>query len=87
MKHFPKLLFAISILLMAACSSTKNTTSSSSDNGKIDVVFVQVNDVYEIAPVADGKEGGMARVATLKKQYYEQNHNTFLENNTGQRKF
>jgi 5'-nucleotidase len=37
-----------------------------------------VNDVYEIAPIAGGKEGGMARVATLKKQYQKQNPNTFL---------
>ena len=78
MKHFPKLLFAFFVLLMSACSSTKNTTSSITDNGKIDVVFLQVNDVYEIAPVAGGKEGGMARVATLKKQYYQKNRNTFL---------
>lgn len=78
MKHFPKLLFSFSILLMAACSSTKNTTSSNTDDGKIDIVFLQINDVYEIAPVAGGKEGGMARVATLKKQYYQKNRNTFL---------
>ncbi len=37
-----------------------------------------MNDVYEIAPVAGGKEGGMARVATLKKQYAKTNPNTFL---------
>ncbi len=78
MNHFPKLILAFSVLLMAACSSSKNTTSSITDDSKIDVVFLQINDVYEIAPVAGGKEGGMARVATLKKQYYKQNPNTFL---------
>ncbi len=65
----PVIFFAI------ACSPTK---SIKRDNGKIDVVFVQVNDVYEIAPVAGGREGGMARVATLKKQYLQKNPNTFL---------
>jgi len=48
------------------------------DDGKIDVVFVQVNDVYEIAPLEGGKTGGMARVATLKKEYLKANPNTFL---------
>lgn len=78
MKNIPKLLFVVSVLMMAACSSTKNTTSSATDDGKIDVSFLQINDVYEIAPVSGGKEGGMARVATLKKQYLQKNKNTFL---------
>jgi 2',3'-cyclic-nucleotide 2'-phosphodiesterase (5'-nucleotidase family) len=34
--------------------------------------------VYEIAPLAGGKQGGMARVATLKKQVQQANPNTFL---------
>ena len=37
-----------------------------------------INDVYEIAPLAGGKEGGVARVASLKKQYLQKNRNTFL---------
>lgn len=70
---------AIYILLtFSACTASKNSGSIAGDDGKIEVVFLQINDVYEIAPVAGGKEGGMARVATLKKQYYEQNRNTFL---------
>ena len=62
-------------VFLASCSATR---LSKRDNGKIDVVFVQVNDVYEIAPVAGGKEGGMARVATLKKEYLAKNPNTYL---------
>ena len=52
--------------------------SSIKDDGKIDIVFVQVNDVYEIAPLGGGKEGGVARVGTLKQQEKEKNTNTFL---------
>ncbi len=48
------------------------------DDGKIDITFVQVNDVYEIAPLENGKVGGMARVATLKKEQLLANKNTFL---------
>ena len=39
---------------------------------------MQINDVYEIAPLTGGHEGGVARIATLKKQYLQQNPNTFL---------
>ncbi len=60
----------------ASCNVLRKTPVK--DDGKIEVVFVQVNDVYEIAPLAGGREGGMARVATLKKQYQDRNSNTFL---------
>jgi len=64
------------IIVLSSCSSTKKATSK--DDGKINVTFVQINDVYEIAPLSGGKEGGMARVATLKKKYQQKNPNTFL---------
>ena len=69
-------LYTILILQLTACSPTRNTATR--DNGKINVTFVLINDVYEIAPLAGGKEGGMARVATLTKQYRRANPNTFL---------
>ena len=67
--------FFVSIFLNA-CSSTKNVAKTASDNGKIDITIVQINDVYEIAPLDGGKAGGMARVATLKKEYLRENENT-----------
>ena len=45
--------FALSIFLNA-CSSTKNAAATT-DNGKIDITIVQINDVYEIAPLDGGK--------------------------------
>src|SRR4051812_40744798 len=77
MKQSLKLLPVVATLIVASCKTVR-TTSSKKDDGKIEVTFVQVNDVYEIAPIAGGKEGGMARVASLKKQYKKANHNTFL---------
>lgn len=76
MKQLQLLLF--SCLFTLACSSTKNgiTFSTSIDDGKIDFTFLQINDVYEIAPLEGGKKGGMARVATLKKQLIKENPNT-----------
>jgi 5'-nucleotidase/UDP-sugar diphosphatase len=47
------------------------------DDGKIEVVFLQLNDVYEIAPSDGGKVAGMARVATLLKKLERENPNTF----------
>ena len=67
---------AIILLVFDSCSSTRKATSK--DDGKINISLLQVNDVYEIAPLSGGKEGGMARVATLKKQYQQKNPNTFL---------
>lgn len=64
------------LVVFASCSSTRNAISK--DDGKINITFLQINDVYEIAPLGGGKEGGMARVATLKKQYQQKNPNTFL---------
>ncbi len=65
--------------LFISCSTTKQITTNGQiiDDGKISLVFLQVNDVYEIAPLAGGKEGGMARIATLKKQLLKENSNTF----------
>lgn len=69
---------AASILFITSCKTTGYIPTSTSDDGKIEVNFVQVNDVYEIQPLAGGKEGGMARVATISKTLKQQNPNTFL---------
>jgi len=74
MKFFLRLSFVF--FVFASCTATRKTGSK--DDGKIDVTFVQINDVYEIAPLSGGKEGGMARVATIKKKYQQKNPNTFL---------
>ena len=66
----------IALLIFASCKTAKQTTTG--DNGKIDITIVQINDVYEIAPLDGGKVGGMARVATVKKEYQSKNANTML---------
>jgi len=77
MKPVSRLLLFVFTLTFAACSSTRNLEGKK-DDGKIEIVFLQVNDVYEIAPIAGGKEGGMARLATLKRQWLQKNPNSFL---------
>ena len=72
--------FQLAVVCMMAffisCSPARNITNQ--DNQKIDIRFVQINDVYEIDAIAGGKEGGMARVATVKKQSLQKNKNSFL---------
>ncbi len=69
--------WSIMILLStASCNVTRHGIVR--DDNRITVTFIQINDVYEIAPLSDGKEGGMARVATLKKESLQKNPNTFL---------
>jgi 2',3'-cyclic-nucleotide 2'-phosphodiesterase (5'-nucleotidase family) len=63
-------------LFIVSCSTSKNTVGG--DDGRLTLQLVQINDVYEIAPLNGGKEGGMARVASLKKTYLRQNPNTLL---------
>jgi len=75
MKRFFLLILPLSFLV--SCKTASSITGNK-DNGKIDVTFLQINDVYEIAPLGGGKEGGIARVATLKKEYLQKNPNTFL---------
>ncbi|MBX3102458.1 MAG: bifunctional metallophosphatase/5'-nucleotidase [Bacteroidetes bacterium] len=37
-----------------------------------DFILIQMNDVYEIAPMENGARGGLARVATLRKQLMQE---------------
>ena len=72
------LCLSVSVLLFGSSCSVRHINPSIRDDGKIEIVFVQVNDVYEIAPLNGGKEGGIARIATLKKQQKDKNNNTYM---------
>lgn len=48
------------------------------DDEKINFTLMQLNDVYEIAPIQGGEFGGMARVETLHQQLLQENKNTLL---------
>ena len=75
MKKITCYLLTIS-LVFTSCSVYKKTTAT--DDGRITINLVQINDVYEIAPLNGGREGGIARVSALKKKYVENNPNTLL---------
>jgi 2',3'-cyclic-nucleotide 2'-phosphodiesterase (5'-nucleotidase family) len=61
--------------LLFSCKSTQTATNKASEN-TVDITFLHVNDVYEISPLEGGKVGGMARVATLRKELLQKNPNT-----------
>ena len=44
----------------------------------VKVTLLQVNDVYQFAPVDQGTRGGLGRIMTLKKSVQQENPNTLL---------
>ena len=44
----------------------------------VKVTLLQVNDVYQFAPVDQGTRGGLGRVLTMKKAIQQQNPNTLF---------
>jgi len=70
-------LFALLLILLVFNSCSLFKTSVKDDN-IIKVTILQLNDVYQIAPLEGGKVGGMARVETLHKQLLKENPNTLM---------
>lgn len=66
---FTKLVIVAVILLFFSCNR---------DDSKINFTFLQLNDVYEIAPIQSGEFGGMARVETVHQELLKENKNTML---------
>ena len=69
MKIIKSLLYILSIALLFSCKK---------DDEKIEFIFLQINDVYEIAPIQGGEFGGMARVETVHQELLKENKNTML---------
>ncbi|NUO02125.1 MAG: bifunctional metallophosphatase/5'-nucleotidase [Saprospiraceae bacterium] len=61
------------VLLFSACQTPQQGFLT---RMPIEVTFLQLNDVYEIAPLEGGKAGGLARVATVVKELERENPNT-----------
>lgn len=74
-----KILFlALLSMYFFSCGPTKKSVDKAKDDGKLKFTFVQLNDVYEIAPLGGGKHGGMARVAHVVDSLRKLNRNTYL---------
>lgn len=69
------LLGCLFTVLFSSCKTAQTTTQKSSEH-QVEVNLLHVNDVYEISPLEGGKVGGMARLATLRKELIAKNPNT-----------
>ena len=81
MQQLKYTVFSVSLLVLLACNSTQHVSEKPvtlQDDGKISFTFLQLNDVYEIAPLEGGKVGGMSRVEFVHKELLKENPNTYL---------
>lgn len=69
---------ALVFLVLMGCKTTKTISTASSEDSNVTFKFIQVNDVYEIAPLSGGQYGGMARVAHVRDSVSRVNPNTYL---------
>jgi len=63
----------VSIFLLVSCFCSCDKKDSI-----VSFTFLQLNDVYEIAPLEGGKVGGLARVEKLHQDLLAENPNTFM---------
>ena len=72
----PKLMrHRIAPLLLVLLLATFTSIGQEGSNCIVRVTLLQLNDVYQFAPVDGGKAGGIARVMTLKKRVQEKSPN------------
>src|SRR6476619_7442640 len=72
-------LFTALAVVLSAFVVSSGFVSAQTRDCPVRVTLLQVNDVYQFAPVDGGTRGGIARVATLRKQVVaESPHTLFL---------
>lgn len=76
MKSIKTLSLLLAALFLFSCSPAKKATTSGED-GILEFQILQMNDVYEISPSPSDNIGGLARVATIRKELLAKNPNTF----------
>lgn len=74
-KNYLRYLLSI-FLILFVISYSKTVMSAEAD--EVRLTFLHLNDVYEITPVSGGTQGGIARVATLKKDLLKINPNSYI---------
>lgn len=70
-------LIFLAVLCLFSCDASKKAVATTGDDGILEFQILQMNDVYEISPSASEDLGGLARVATLRKELLAKNPNTF----------
>jgi 5'-nucleotidase len=75
----PALVLGAAALLASGCRSVRSELPepAAARTDVVEAILLQLNDVYEITAIEDGRSGGLARVATLRRQLLAENPNTF----------
>lgn len=68
----------LSAVLCIIALFAANANAQKKQPAQTTITILQLNDVYQIAPVDKGKNGGMARVATIQKQIRADSPNTLF---------
>jgi 5'-nucleotidase len=77
MRSRPFRLVLVTLLLLAACASPLRPVGHLAEP-EVRITLLQVNDVYTLEPVDEGRRGGFARLATLVKQIRRENPATLM---------
>lgn len=64
------------LALLFLCATFSVAANAARAEKPIHVTLLYFNDVYEITPVSGGKEGGLARVASIRNALLKKNSNT-----------
>jgi 2',3'-cyclic-nucleotide 2'-phosphodiesterase (5'-nucleotidase family) len=80
MKKLIALLPLVALLFLFSCSGEEKKSEKKSEapvatTSNFEFIVLQMNDVYEIGPLEDGKVGGMARVAQIRQDLLKENPN------------
>ncbi len=71
-------LFLAVTLLVASAAPHLRTSAQEQRDCPVRVTLLQVNDVYQFAPVDGGKRGGLGRLLTLRKQVMAESPNAIF---------
>lgn len=74
LNSWPKTILALVVVVVAILS----VAAQQKPECNVKITLLQVNDVYQFAPVDNGRTGGIARVLTLRKSIQSENPNTLL---------
>jgi 5'-nucleotidase len=77
-KHSYSRRVVIALALLATVALYTTVSAQEKSECPVRVTILQVNDVYQFAPVDFGKSGGLARVLTLRKKIMRESPNTLF---------
>ena len=77
MRSRPFRLVLVALLLLVACASPLRPVGHLAEP-EVRITLLQVNDVYTLEPVDEGRRGGFARLATLVKRIRRENPATLM---------